>query len=336
MSERAPVAAVAAGGPAIEIGLNAAIVAVEALTPLILVVESDGGPRDSLPFGPFDPLRHRTLEIGLRAWVEAQTHLKLGYVEQLYTFGDRGRHAQPSDTDPRVMSVGYLALTRRSPESDEVLARSGAGWRPWYEFFPWEDWRGGRPELLDRTILPLLEKWCARRPQAETPSRPISRRDRVRLSFGAGELPWDEERVLDRYELIYEAGLAEEALRDGRPAALQRDRLPPLGQAMRHDHRRILATAISRLRGKLKYRPVVFELMPESFTLTELQRTVEAISGRHLHKQNFRRLVESGQLVEPTGATSTATGGRPAALFRFRRDVLQERPAPGFRLGGRA
>ncbi len=323
-------------GAAIEIGLNAAIVAVESLSPLILVVESGGEPRGSLPFGPFDPFRHRTLESGLRAWVEAQTHLKLGYVEQLYTFGDRGRHAAPSDTAPRVVSVGYLALTRRSPESDEVLAKSGAGWRPWYEFFPWEDWRQGRPEPLDRSILPLLEEWAARPPEADGPARPIPRRERMKLSFGVGGLPWDEERVLDRFELLYEAGLTEEARRDGRPAALARQALPPLGLAMRHDHRRILATAISRLRGKLKYRPVVFELMPESFTLTELQRTVEAISGRHLHKQNFRRLVESGQLVEPTGATSTATGGRPAALFRFRREVLQERPAPGFRLGARA
>jgi hypothetical protein len=336
MSRRAaPKPAVSPPRTAIEIGLNAAIVAVEKLAPLILVVEGEDEPRDSLPFGPFDPLRHRTLEIGLRAWVEAQTHLKLGYVEQLYTFGDRGRHAQPSDKHPRVMSVGYLALTRRSPESDEVLARSGAGWRPWYEFFPWEDWRQGRPELLDRSILTLLEEWCAKPPDADGPSRPIHRRDRVKLSFGAGGLPWDEERVLDRFELLYSAGLVEEARRDGRPAALQRATLPPLGAPMRHDHRRILATAISRLRGKLKYRPVVFELMPEAFTLTELQRSVEAISGRHLHKQNFRRLVEQGQLVEPTGGTSTATGGRPAALFRFRREVLQERPAPGFRLGAR-
>jgi hypothetical protein len=70
--------------------------------------------------------------------------------------------------------------------------------------------------------------------------------------------------------------------------------------------------------------------------LTELQSTVEAISGRHLHKQNFRRLVESTALVEPTGESSTATGGRPAALFRFRREVIQERPAAGFRLGQRA
>jgi hypothetical protein len=101
------------------------------------------------------------------------------------------------------------------------------------------------------------------------------------------------------------------------------------------DHRRILATAISRLRGKLKYRPVIFELMPAAFTLTDLQNSVEAISGRHLHKQNFRRLVENADLVEPTGATSTATGGRPAALFRFKHQLLSERPAPGLRVGGR-
>jgi hypothetical protein len=322
-------------GTAIEIGLNAAIVAVENLTPLILVVEGDAAAPEGLPFGPFDPLHHRTLEIGLRAWVEAQAHLKLGYVEQLYTFGDRGRHAQPSDTAPHVMSVGYLALTRRSPESDAVLARFGAAWRPWYGYFPWEDWRQGRPAVLDDTILPLLEEWCGA-PEPDALSRPLPRRDRVRLSFGLGGLPWDEERVLDRFELLYSAGLVEEAARDGRPNATSRKRLPSLGQPMRHDHRRILATAISRLRSKLKYRPVVFELVPESFTMTELQRLVEAISGRHLHKQNFRRLVEQSRMVQATGQASTQTGGRPAALFRFRREVLNERPAPGFRLGGRS
>jgi hypothetical protein len=157
----------------------------------------------------------------------------------------------------------------------------------------------------------------------------------LRLCFGGGGSPWDEEKVLDRYELLYETGLIEEARRDGREAALARSKLPSLGVAMRYDHRRILATAIARLRAKLKYRPVVFELMAPEFSLTELQRTVEAISGRHLHKQNFRRLVETGALVEPTGESTAATGGRPAALFRFRHEVMQERPAPGLRLGGR-
>jgi hypothetical protein len=319
----------------IEIGLTAAVVAIEANEPRILVAssDSDNEPRAGLPFGPFDPVAHRTLEIGLREWVEEQTGLSLGYIEQLYSFGDRGRHAHPGDTGSHVVSVGYLALTRTTDEAGEPQA-AGAAFEPWYRYFPWEDWRKERPAILDAEILPALGEWSM---QSEPPSvsRALGRRDRVRLYFGDEAGHWDEERVLDRYELLYEAGLIEEAQRDGRPAALARAKLPPLGESMRFDHRRILATAIARLRAKLKYRPVVFELLPGDFTLTDLQRTVEAISGRHLHKQNFRRLVEAGALVEPTGEMSTQTGGRPAALFRFRRNVLQERPAPGLRVRGR-
>jgi hypothetical protein len=314
----------------VEIGLTAAIVAIEGNEPLILIASGhDGDKLDGLPFGPFDAVSHRTFEIGLRAWVQEQAGLRLGYVEQLYTFGDRGRHTLAGDTDAHVASIGYLALTRAA---DNVARAPGAAFEPWYRFFPWEDWREARPDMIERDILPELTAWTD---QAEEPNlaRALSRKDRVRLYFGAEGAQWDEERVLDRYELLYEAGLIEEARRDGRPAALARASIPRLGAAMRFDHRRILATGIARLRAKLKYRPVVFELLPPEFTLTELQRTVEAISGRHLHKQNFRRLVESGALVEPTGVMSTQTGGRPAALFRFRREVLQERPAPG--LGGR-
>jgi hypothetical protein len=320
----------------IEIGLTAAIVAVEGEEPAILVA-GDGGkgePRAGLPFGPFDPLTHRTFEIGLRAWVEAQTGLTVGYVEQLYTFGDRGRHARPGDTGAHIVSIGYLALTRR-PENLSALAAAGAGFEPWYRFFPWEDWREQRPKILDSVILPLLNEWAGRSDRPE-PGRAFGRSERLRLCFGTGGNSWDEEKTLDRYELLYEAGLTEEARRDGREAALARQKFPALGEPMRFDHRRVLATAITRLRAKLKYRPVVFELMPREFTLTELQRTVEAISGRHLHKQNFRRLVESAALVEPTGEMSKATGGRPAALFRFRRDVAQERPSGGLRVGGRS
>jgi hypothetical protein len=95
------------------------------------------------------------------------------------------------------------------------------------------------------------------------------------------------------------------------------------------DHRRILATALGRLRGKLNYRPVVFELLPEEFTLLQLQGVVEALAGLRLHKQNFRRLVERAGLVEGTGRHESSPRGRPAELFRFRREVLRERPAPG-------
>jgi hypothetical protein len=317
----------------IEIGLTAAIVAVEADEPLILVA-ADRGKDEALaglPFGPFDPVAHRTFESGLRAWVEAQTGLRVGYVEQLYTFGDRGRHTR--DTSPHVVSIGYLALSRMA-ENAASLRGSAAAFEPWYRFFPWEDWRATRPAILDSIILPLLEEWTASK-YAPEPGHLLGGRERLRRCFGVNGSPWDEEKVLDRYELLYEAGLVEEAKRDGREAALARDSLPALGEALRFDHRRILATAIARLRAKLKYRPLIFELMAAEFTLTELQRTVEAISGRLLHKQNFRRLVETAALAEPTGEMSTSTGGRPAARFRFRREVVQERPAPGLRLGGR-
>lgn len=315
----------------IEIGLTAAIVAVEADEPFILVSsDARSEVRAGLPYGTFDPVAHRTFEIGLRAWVSAQTALNVGYVEQLYTFGDRGRHARPGDTGAHVVSIGYLALTRMSQDA-AALRAAGAGFEPWYRFFPWEDWRDGRPGILD-IIVPLLEQWV--KGGKDDPTRPSGRRERLRHCFGVGGSPWDEEKVLDRYELLYEAGLIEEARRDGRET-MASSKTAALGEPMRFDHRRIMATAIARLRAKLKYRPVVFELMQQDFTLTELQRTVEAISGRHLHKQNFRRLVETAALVEPTGETSTATGGRPAAVYRFRRDITQERPAPGLRFGGR-
>jgi len=243
------------------IGLSAAIVSIAEERPRVLVVHRpDSG--DALPFGNFDPLAHRTLESGLRGSVEEQTGLQLGYVEQLYTFGDRGRHMTRPGEGPRVLSVGYLALTR----SPSTAGAPDTLWRDWYGYFPWEDWREKKPALIDKQILPHLAAFCSAAPDAELRER---RKDRVRLCFGDGT-GWDEEKVLERYELLYEAGLVAEAQRD-RGAVPAGGAVPPLGADMVFDHRRILATAMGRLRGKMKYRPVVFELMPAEFTLFEFQ-----------------------------------------------------------------
>ena len=128
--------------------------------------------------------------------------------------------------------------------------------------------------------------------------------------------------MLERYELLYEAQLVPEYQRD---RGLPPQPLPELGTELAYDHRRIAATALGRLRGKLKYRPVVFELLPETFTLLQLQRTVEALTGVRLHKQNFRRLVAAGRFVEPTRTIERPSRGRPAKLFRFRREVVRTR-----------
>lgn len=315
---------------AVVIGLNAAIVAMQGEQPNVLAVRHvvpDGArgvrpERDGLPFGPFEPLAHRTLDTGMRSWVRGQTGLDIGYAEQLYTFGDRGRHEVKPGEGPRVVSVGYLALVRVQGAPLAI----DAAWRDWYGYFPWEDWREAKPAMIDEQILPRLKAWAG--------TGRDGRWDRARLCFGFDGLPWDDEKTLERYELLYEAGLVAETRHDGRDIPASALGPVELGHSMIFDHRRILATAIGRLRAKLKYRPVVFELMPPEFTLLELQRTVEAISGTRVHKQNFRRLVEGSGLVEPTGKMSASAKGRPAARFRFRREVLRERPAPGVKVAG--
>ena len=301
------------------VGLNAVIFAAGDSELQVLVTKSLDGGQAALPFGPFDPEGHRTFEIGLREWVRGQTGFELGYVEQLYTFGDRGREAPVAALagaeDARVISVGYLGLT---PEA-RPLKGAEARWADWTRFFPWEDHRVGRPTVLTELVEPALRGWAD---EAGVPGRRAARSDRVRACFGLDGAPWNEERALDRYELLYEAGLVEEAARDrGEPAPAASP-----GEAMASDHRRILATALSRLRGKIKYRPVIFELAPAEFTLSHLQKLAESVSGLTLHKQNFRRALDRAGFVQGTGRMEGRTGGRPAELHRFARDTL---PAGG-------
>ncbi len=284
--------------------LIAVIVAVTEGEPRVLTIE-DG---TALPSGAFES-GYRSLQAAMRSWVERQTHHPLGYVEQLYTFADRDRTEQGQ----RVVSISYLGLTREVRRGGEP----GVGWQSWYRYFPWEDRR--EPDTtLPPALAEALQTWAD---AAADAMLRWERRRRVAINFGLDEHVWNEELVLQRYETLWEAGLVPEADGDVAP-----------GEPMAHDHRRILATGIARLRGKIKYRPVVFELMPQSFSLGQLQRCVEALAGRRLHKQNFRRLVEQQELVEETGGMATETGGRPAKLFRFRRALLAERAVAGTKL----
>ena len=299
------------------IGLSAVIVAADGARPSVLATRR-GGDLPALPFGPFDPVGHRTLDRGLREWVREQTGFELGYVEQLYTFGDRGRETPDATLadapdDARILSIGYLGLT---PEKAELDTAFDARWLGWYRFFPWEDHRESAPDMIAELIEPGLMAWAGNNP---------SKLDRARLAFGLGDVPWVEERVLERYELLFEAGLVAEAARDRACGAFD----TRLGDEMASDHRRILATAMSRLRGKVKYRPIVFELMAARFTLSALQQTVESILGLRLHKQNFRRALDKTELVEGTGEMEPSTGGRPAELYRFRRELVRRRAVSG-------
>lgn len=92
------------------------------------------------------------------------------------------------------------------------------------------------------------------------------------------------------------------------------ERPPPLA----FDHRAILAYAVKRLRAKLEYTNIAYALLPERFTLGELQRAYEAILGRELDTRNFQRKVRAIDLVEETGELRTGQAHRPGRLYRFR------------------
>jgi hypothetical protein len=298
------------------IGLSAVIIAIKDGEAVTLTVRphdartSRASAVPGLPFGPFDPAGHRTFELALRAFVTEQTRFDLGYVEQLYTFGDEGRDAPLADVGAgaaRVISVGYLAL---KPQAAEIEAPDTA-WRPLFQFF--------RPAILDDAIAPALRRWA---------DGSEEKMGRARLLFALDGARWNEAQVLERYELLYEAGLVLEASRDrgGEPSGIV------FGEPMISDHRRILATGLGRLRGKLRYRPVAFDLMAEEFTLSALQRTVEAIAGIGLHKQNFRRGLDRTGMVEGLGRFNSETGGRPAELFRFAVEKAGSGPPQGLAL----
>ncbi len=294
---------------AVSVELTAVLVAVTGAEPRVMTL----GEGRALPSGPFE-LAHRSLQSGLRAWVEQQTHHPLGYVEQLYTFADKDRTGE--EGEGRTISISYLGLTRERDAAE-------GGWRSWYDYFPWEDQRSEEAGRLIATLEPALRRW------AEAGKGPVKaeRLLRAQVSFALDNHPWNDELTLQRYELLFEAGLVPEGEKNGAGFGL-----PVPGHPMMADHRRILATGIARLRAKIKYRPVVFELMPPTFTLLQLQRCVEALAGRTVHKQNFRRLVEQQELVEETGATTSEAVGRPAKLFRFRHGVLAERAVAGTKI----
>ena len=304
------------------VDLMGVIVAVTDEAPRVLVIRDDE--TVSLPNGPFIPGDHLSPEDGLRRLIAERAGLDLYYVEQLYTFGNRYRTEGEINGGPRTISIAYIALTR-----EDALPGNDICWADWYEFLPWEDWRDGRPGEIDDVIAPRLASWST---HTDDDDIALNRSERINVTFGHPGAPeMDAVLSLERLELLYDAGLLSESERDrtllDRDALV--DRAEHLGTMMESDHRRVLATALGRIRGKLAYRPVVFELLPGEFTLLQLQQVAEALSGTYLHKQNFRRLVLNANLVEPIGRTTAIGRGRPAELFRFRREVLGEKLTVG-------
>jgi hypothetical protein len=226
----------------------------------------------------------------------------------------------------RVTTAAYLMLTHGAAEPAGADDAARAHWADVYDYLPWEDLRDeGRQARLAR-VVEALDGW------AHTAEDGV---ERVRELFGLRD--WNEERTAERWALLMEAGLVPEARRDrwGRADAREDDAL--FGREMAFDHRQILADALGRVRGKIKYTPAALMALtgPEA-TLDELQAACEAIAGRPLHRSNFRRAVapaEHGKsraprIVARTGRRRPRQGKGPGVapeLYAFLPDAVRAR-----------
>ena len=265
------------------------------------------------------------------------------YVEALASYSANGRdprqYAGERDAETgewrargaRVTTTAYLMLMREA--SGDVVHGDDAAearWADVYDHLPWEDLRSPRGRDAARHALRELCDWAGRLGG--------ERRERIDYAFGFALAEWNEERVPERHALLLEAGLVPEARRDLWGRAEPRAGDERFGREMAFDHRRILADALGRLRGKIKYLPAaLMALAGDELTLDELQAACEAIAGRPLHRANFRRLVapakgaahpRTPRIVAGTGRRRARGAGEPGVapeLFRFRADAVRAR-----------
>ena len=148
--------------------------------------------------------------------------------------------------------------------------------------------------------------------------------------FTFGELKRDpRERVISvaYFALVRRADHLPAASTDAAEAAwFELENIP----ALAFDHAEILKTALERLRGKIRWQPVGFELLPKKFTLSQLQALYEAILGRELDKRNFRKKLLALDLLVALDECTTASSRRPAQLFRFDQRKYQTLTRKGF------
>ena len=96
------------------------------------------------------------------------------------------------------------------------------------------------------------------------------------------------------------------------------------------DHRDILDTAITRLKGKVRYQPIGFELLPTRFKLSQLQHLYEVVFEKQLDKRNFRKKIQSMGLLIDTGETEKQVAHRAAKLYEFDRGKYEALVERGF------
>jgi 8-oxo-dGTP diphosphatase len=147
-------------------------------------------------------------------------------------------------------------------------------------------------------------------------------------TFGAVDRdPRERVVTVAYYALVNLAGHSVQASTDAQSAAwFSINDLPELA----FDHQEILDTALGRLRAKVRYQPIGFELLPEKFTLRQLQHLYEIILDRPLDKRNFRKKVLGMEIIKETSEIETDVAHRAARLFRFDKKAYDRLTKRGF------
>jgi hypothetical protein len=273
------------------------------------------GRRFSLPYAAFDPARGQSVEDRLRDWASVHTTAQITQIIQVETRVSGGD-----------MCVDLLALVS---DRSSFMPR-GASWTPIYELFPWEDWRKAEPDSLAHTLRPALMAWAAQ--------QGATRNAAFQALFPKHPAQWQVEHCGARFDMLYNAALLPESLRDRTGAAVSvRQRHAGIyGQIMHGNDRGALANALSLLRSRVSHTPIMPHLMSGPFTLGAMQQTLEAMTGVKLHTQNFRRdLVRLGK-IENTHKRGRSGASRPAGLWVWNKSASTPYPSWGMPLPRKA
>lgn len=291
------------------------------------------GGLDAWPGGFMDWTDADTREAAIRELREETGVRAPEFVEALGSYSRNGRDPRQfagtrdertggwTARGARVTTAAYLMLTRDPHGSAAPTGADDAAHAHWadvYAYLPWEDLRDEARQARLQRVVEALDGWAHAVPDGV---------DRVRELFGLRE--WNEERTAERWALLMEAGLVPEARRDRWGRSESRAGDARFGREMAFDHRQILADALGRVRGKIKYTPAALMALtgPEA-TLDELQAACEAIAGRLLHRSNFRRAVAPAEhgtsraprIVARTGQRKPREGKGPGVapeVYRF-------------------
>lgn len=253
-----------------------------------------------LPATPFDAKRGQSFEDRIRDWASIHTTAQITRILQVGASAFEG-----------AINICLLALVS---DRNAFMPR-GARWAPICEIFPWENWLSGEPESLAKVLRPALGEWahsCGAKDARE-------RQRLLTMHFANTVKTWVPEHSRERFDILYEAGLLPEALRDrtGAKISMRQRHAAVYGQIMHGNDRHALAQALSLLRTEVSRSPILPALLPAPFTLGVLQKTVEAVNGLPLHTQNFRRDLMRTGLLGKTGETGRVGTSRPGTLWTW-------------------